>query len=178
MALACATFVDRRFSRVLVYSTAFNFIIVLLNLDRPELGVMLFIFGCLLFPALLYYGIRSTEGSQQKLAAVPTVLGLGTIPVFYYFLLETVPYSHLFGYLMLMVSIMFMLLTRNMLKLVFLFDLMENSLLVLATILSPAAILGNFALEFLIEAATFLPLIMLVFLMVQAYKTNRRLSLW
>lgn len=176
LGLLCAIFLERSFVRALLYAVAFNLIIVWLNVSNFFVSSTLFIFGVICFPAIFYYAIKQTHHRQELFSWKSAVLSLSILPLIFYFFYQLTPNP--WPYFIFATAILFMISSIDALKLILLFDAVENALLLLAFYFAPYPLHGIFALEMLIEFATFLPLTLLCYLAIQSYKLHKSLRPW
>jgi len=178
--LSVMIFLDRKFFRVLAYSVAFNFIVAMISLQIEMVsGTVLFIFGCLFFPLLMWFAIEKCEKVEKEwfkeLVAI-TVISIPALYLFFGYLGITEDHAMLF--LIFAFSLIAALTAKNLLKFLFIFDVAENTLILTAYSFFSANILQNLPSVIFIEMATFLPFVLLTYLTIHIFKKYRSLNPW
>ena len=178
--LSVMIFLDRKFFRVLAYSVAFNFIVAMISLQIEMVsGTVLFIFGCLFVPLLMWFAIEKCEKVEKEwfkeLVAI-TVISIPALYLFFGYLGITEDHAMLF--LIFAFSLIAALTAKNLLKFLFIFDVAENTLILTAYSFFSANILQNLPSVIFIEMATFLPFVLLTYLTIHIFKKYRSLNPW
>jgi len=178
--LSVMILLDRKFYRVLAYSVAFNLIVAVMSLGVEMVsGSMLFLFGCVLFPLLMWFAIEKCEKvereSMKELAAVTVI----SISALLFFLTSIgISFDHMMLFIIFAFSLISLLTAKNLLKFLFIFDVAENTLILMAYSFFSANILTNLPAVIFIEMATFLPLVLLTYLTIHMFKKYRSLNPW
>jgi len=178
--LSVLIFLDPKFYRVLIYSTLFNFVVALISLQaKPFSGAVLFIFGCVFFPLIAWFAIESCEKEERERIWHLVLIAAITIPaLFIFFSSFQMSLDHVMLFMLFAFSLLAILSARNLLKFLFIFDIAENSLILLAYSFFPANVFTNISTVVFIEIATFLPFVLLTYLTVHIFKKYRSLNPW
>ncbi len=178
--LSIMIFLDYKFFRVLAYAIAFNFIVAMVSLQMEIVsGTVLFVFGCIFFPLLMWFAIEKCEKVEREwfkeLVAI-TVISVPALYLFFTYLGITGDHAMLF--LIFAFSLIATLTAKNLLKFLFIFDVAENALILTAYSFFSANLIKNLPAVVFIEVATFLPFILLTYLTIRIFKKYRSLNPW
>ena len=178
--LSTLIFLDPKFYRVLVYGWVFNFVVAFISMQaKPLSGMVLFVFGCIFFPLLVWSAIESCEKEERERIWHLVVITVIAIPaLFLFFSYFQMSVDHMMLFMLFAFSLIAILTARNLLKFLFLFDVAENSLILLAYSFFPVNIFTNISTVVFIEIATFLPFVLLTYLTVHIFEKYRSLNPW
>ena len=178
--LSIMIFLDYKFFRVLAYAIAFNFIVAIVSLQTEMVsGTVLFIFGCIFFPLLMWFAIEKCEKVERewfKEMVAITIVSVPALYIFFTYLGITGDRAMLF--LIFAFSMIAILTAKNLLKFLFIFDVAENALILTAYSFFSANLIENLPAVVFIEMATFLPFILLTYLTIHIFKKYRSLNPW
>jgi hypothetical protein len=178
--LSIMIFLDYKFFRVLAYAIAFNFIVAMVSLQMEIVsGTVLFVFGCIFFPLLMWFAIEKCEKVERewfKEMVAITIVSVPALYIFFTYLGITEDRAMLF--LIFAFSMIAILTAKNLLKFLFIFDVAENALILTAYSFFSANLIENLPAVVFIEMATFLPFVLLTYLTIHIFKKYRSLNPW
>ena len=178
--LSIMIFLDYKFFRVLAYAIAFNFIVAIISLQMEMVsGTVLFIFGCIFFPLLMWFAIEKCEKVEREWFKEMVAITIISVPALYlFFTYLGITEDHAMLFLIFAFSMIAILTAKNLLKFLFIFDVAENTLILTAYSFFSANITQNLPAVIFIEMATFLPFILLTYLTIHMFKKYRSLNPW
>jgi hypothetical protein len=178
--LSIMIFLDYKFFRVLAYAIAFNFIVAIVSLQTEMVsGTVLFIFGCIFFPLLMWFAIEKCEKVEREWFKEMVAITIISVPALYlFFTYLGITEDHAMLFLIFAFSMIAILTAKNLLKFLFIFDVAENTLILTAYSFFSANITQNLPAVIFIEMATFLPFILLTYLTIHMFKKYRSLNPW
>jgi hypothetical protein len=173
-------FLDYKFFRVLAYAIAFNFIVAIISLQTEMVsGTVLFLFGCIFFPLLMWFAIEKCEKVEKEWFKEMVAITIISVPALYlFFAYLGITEDHAMLFLIFAFSMIAILTAKNLLKFLFIFDVAENTLILTAYSFFSANITQNLPAVIFIEMATFLPLVLLTYLTIHMFKKYRSLNPW
>jgi hypothetical protein len=178
--LSIMIFLDYKFFRVLAYAIAFNFIVAIISLQTEMVsGTVLFLFGCIFFPLLMWFAIEKCEKVEKEWFKEMVAITIISVPALYlFFAYLGITEDHAMLFLIFAFSMIAILTAKNLLKFLFIFDVAENTLILTAYSFFSANITQNLPAVIFIEMATFLPLVLLTYLTIHMFKKYRSLNPW
>ena len=178
--LSIMIFLDYKFFRVLAYAIAFNFIVAIISLQTEMVsGTVLFIFGCIFFPLLMWFAIEKCEKVEREWFKEMVAITVISVPALYlFFTYLGITEDHAMLFLIFAFSLIAILTAKNLLKFLFIFDVAENTLILTAYSFFSANITQNLPAVIFIEMATFLPFVLLTYLTIHMFKKYRSLNPW
>jgi len=178
--LSMPIFLDYKFYRVLVYSTVFNILVALLSMQTDVAsGIVLLVFGGILFPLIMRFAIKSTEKEEREsMRWMIGIMGISAIALFLFLSYLGITMDHILLFMIFALSIIALLIAKNLLKFLFIFDVAENVLILAAYSFLPINVYLNLSEAMFIEIATILPFILLTYLTIHMYKKYRSLNPW
>jgi len=178
--LSIMIFLDYKFFRVLAYAIAFNFIVAIISLQMEMVsGTVLFIFGCIFFPLLMWFAIEKCEKVEREWFKEMVAITVISVPALYlFFTYLGITEDHAMLFLIFAFSLIAILTAKNLLKFLFIFDVAENTLILTAYSFFSANITQNLPAVIFIEMATFLPFVLLTYLTIHMFKKYRSLNPW
>jgi len=178
--LSIMIFLDYKFFRVLAYAIAFNFIVAIISLQTEMVsGTMLFVFGCIFFPLLMWFAIEKCEKVEREWFKEMVAITVISVPALYlFFTYLGITEDHAMLFLIFAFSLIAILTAKNLLKFLFIFDVAENALILTAYSFFSANIAQNLPAVIFIEMATFLPFVLLTYLTIHMFKKYRSLNPW
>jgi len=178
--LSIMIFLDYKFFRVLAYAIAFNFIVAIISLQTEMVsGTVLFLFGCIFFPLLMWFAIEKCEKVEKEWFKEMVAITIISVPALYlFFTYLGITEDHAMLFLIFAFSMIAILTAKNLLKFLFIFDVAENTLILTAYSFFSANITQNLPAVIFIEMATFLPLVLLTYLTIHMFKKYRSLNPW
>ena len=178
--LSIMIFLDYKFFRVLAYAIAFNFIVAIVSLQTEMVsGTVLFLFGCIFFPLLMWFAIEKCERVEREWFKEMVAITIISVPALYlFFTYLGITEDHAMLFLIFAFSMIAILTAKNLLKFLFIFDVAENTLILTAYSFFSANITQNLPAVIFIEMATFLPLVLLTYLTIHMFKKYRSLNPW
>ena len=178
--LSIMIFLDYKFFRVLAYAIAFNFIVAIVSLQTEMVsGTVLFLFGCIFFPLLMWFAIEKCEKVEREWFKEMVAITIISVPALYlFFTYLGITEDHAMLFLIFAFSMIAILTAKNLLKFLFIFDVAENALILTAYSFFSANITQNLPAVIFIEMATFLPFILLTYLTIHIFKKYRSLNPW
>ena len=178
--LSIMIFLDYKFFRVLAYAIAFNFIVAIVSLQTEMVsGTVLFLFGCIFFPLLMWFAIEKCEKVEKEWFKEMVAITIISVPALYlFFTYLGITEDHAMLFLIFAFSMIAILTAKNLLKFLFIFDVAENTLILAAYSFFSANITQNLPAVIFIEMATFLPLVLLTYLTIHMFKKYRSLNPW
>ena len=178
--LSIMIFLDYKFFRVLAYAIAFNFIVAIISLQTEMVsGTVLFLFGCIFFPLLMWFAIEKCEKVEKEWFKEMVAITIISVPALYlFFTYLGITEDHAMLFLIFAFSMIAILTAKNLLKFLFIFDVAENTLILTAYSFFSANITQNLPAVIFIEMATFLPLVLLTYLTIHVFKKYRSLNPW
>jgi len=178
--LSIMIFLDYKFFRVLAYAIAFNFIVAIVSLQTEMVsGTVLFLFGCIFFPLLMWFAIEKCERVEREWFKEMVAITIISVPALYlFFTYLGITEDHAMLFLIFAFSMIAILTAKNLLKFLFIFDVAENTLILTAYSFFSANITQNLPAVIFIEMATFLPLVLLTYLTIHVFKKYRSLNPW
>ena len=178
--LSIMIFLDYKFFRILAYAIAFNFIVAIISLQMEMVsGTVLFIFGCIFFPLLMWFAIEKCEKVEREWFKEMVAITMISVPALYlFFTYLGITEDHAMLFLIFAFSMIAILTAKNLLKFLFIFDVAENTLILTAYSFFSANITQNLPAVIFIEMATFLPFILLTYLTIHMFKKYRSLNPW
>jgi len=178
--LSIMIFLDYKFFRVLAYAIAFNFIVAIISLQTEMVsGTVLFLFGCIFFPLLMWFAIEKCEKVEKEWFKEMVAITIISVPALYlFFMYLGITEDHAMLFLIFAFSMIAILTAKNLLKFLFIFDVAENTLILTAYSFFSANITQNLPAVIFIEMATFLPLVLLTYLTIHMFKKYRSLNPW
>jgi len=178
--LSVMILLDKKFYRILVYSVTFNLIVAVMSLEIEMVsGSILFLFGCVFFPLLMWFAIEKCEKVERegmKELAAFTVISISAL--FFFLTSIGIGFDHMMLFIIFAFSLISLLTAKNLLKFLFIFDVAENTLILMAYSFFSANLLTNLPAVVFIEMATFLPLVLLTYLTIHMFKKYRSLNPW
>jgi hypothetical protein len=180
MFLSVLIFLDYKFYRVLAYSIVFNLTVSLMNMQTDMAsGTMLFVFGCVFFPLLMWFAIEKCEKEERESSKDLIIIAVVSIPaLFLFFNFLGITFDHAMLFLIFAFSLLSLLTAKNLLKFLFIFDVTENVLILTAYSFFSANIAENIPAVVFVEMATFLPFVLLTYLTIHMFKKYRSLNPW
>ena len=178
--LSIMIFLDYKFFRVLAYAIAFNFIVAIVSLQTEMVsGTVLFLFGCIFFPLLMWFAIEKCEKVEREWFKEMVAITIISVPALYlFFTYLGITEDHAMLFLIFAFSMIAILTAKNLLKFLFIFDVAENALILTAYSFFSANLIKNLPAVVFIEVATFLPFILLTYLTIHIFKKYRSLNPW
>lgn len=178
--LSIMIFLDRKFFRVLLYALAFNFVVAMVSMQVEVFsGTILFIFGCVFFPLLMWFAIESCEKEEREWFVELLAITVVCLPALYFFFTYLgISDDHTVLFMIFAFSLIATLTSKNLLKFLFIFDVAENSLILTAFSFFSTTALQNLPAVVFIEMATFLPFVLLTYLTVHIFRKYRSLNPW
>lgn len=178
--LSAMVFIDFKFYRILAYCVIFNFIVALISLQtEPVTGTVLFLFGCILMPLLMWFAIEHSEKEEREPVRHMIAVAAICIPaLIIFFGMIGITTDHNLLFTLFSFSLISILTSKNLLKFLFIFDIAKNILILTALSFFTARTFENLAIVLFIEITTFLPFVLLVYLTIHIYKKYRSLNPW
>ncbi len=178
--LSIMVFLDYKFFRVLAYAVIFNFIVAMVSLQTEMVsGTVLFVFGCIFFPLLMWFAIEKCEKVEKEWFKELVAIAVVTVPALYIlFTYLGISQDHAMLFLIFAFSMIATLTAKNLLKFLFIFDVAENTLILTAYSFFSVNIAQNLPSVIFIEMATFLPFVLLTYLTIHVFKKYRSLNPW
>lgn len=178
--LSIMIFLDRKFFRVLLYTLTFNFVVAMVSLQVEMVsGTVLFMFGCVFFPLLMWFAIEKCEKEEREWFKELLAIAVVSILALYVFFTSLgITEDHAMLFMIFAFSLIATLTAKNLLKFLFIFDTAENALILTAYSFFSTNIMQNLPAVVFIEMATFLPFVLLTYLTIHMFKKYRSLNPW